>query len=501
MGDEPLKLYWGDLHAHCGISYGAGTLEGALSAAAEHLDFCSITGHAKWPDMPRDRRQYGEIIDYHTAGFERLARGWTEAVRTMGERDRRGRLVVFPSWEWHSLAYGDHNVYFPADAAPLFDAETPAEIKERTGSHDALVIPHHIGYPKGLRGINWDAYTEDRSPFVEIYSLHGCSESDEAPYPYLHDMGPRESGSLAREGLRRGLRFGFVGSTDTHTGYPGHHGGGRVGAWATGLSRQELWDAFKARRVYAVTGDRIAVDFSVDGAAMGSVVRAAPGGRRVIALHVRASDAVSHVEIIRSGAVIAHLPGRPAAAVPTAGRLKFRVEWGWGDKRRATLWDARLAIRGGRILGVEKCFRAGASISPGALGAAATDDPLHRVVEQGVEECAWLSTTVGNPSLQEPSTCSLVFEVEAEAGAEVTIETNGLRRTFALARLLEGSRAWPLRGWLSESVCVHRAVPRECYEIDTVLEDPGCGDSWYYCRVAQHNGQWAWGSPVWVEMR
>ena len=58
-----------------------------------------------------------------------------------------------------------------------------------------LAIPHHIGYRAGYRGINWDAYREDVSPFVEIFSLHGCSLSDDAPYPMLHDMGPRDAGS------------------------------------------------------------------------------------------------------------------------------------------------------------------------------------------------------------------------------------------------------------------------------------------------------------------
>ena len=51
-GYEGLQAYYGDLHNHCGISYGHGTMEEALANARERLDFCSITGHAHWPDMP-----------------------------------------------------------------------------------------------------------------------------------------------------------------------------------------------------------------------------------------------------------------------------------------------------------------------------------------------------------------------------------------------------------------------------------------------------------------
>ncbi len=49
---DGLHAYYGDLHNHCGISYGHGSLEDALLNAREQLDFCSVTGHALWPDMP-----------------------------------------------------------------------------------------------------------------------------------------------------------------------------------------------------------------------------------------------------------------------------------------------------------------------------------------------------------------------------------------------------------------------------------------------------------------
>ena len=45
------KIYWGDLHSHCAISYGEGDLENAIKRASQQLDFCSVTGHAFWPDI------------------------------------------------------------------------------------------------------------------------------------------------------------------------------------------------------------------------------------------------------------------------------------------------------------------------------------------------------------------------------------------------------------------------------------------------------------------
>ena len=43
---QNLQVFYGDLHPHCGISYGHGSLEDALRNAKEQLDFCSVTGHA-----------------------------------------------------------------------------------------------------------------------------------------------------------------------------------------------------------------------------------------------------------------------------------------------------------------------------------------------------------------------------------------------------------------------------------------------------------------------
>ncbi len=62
-GYEHLHPYYGDLHNHCGISYGVGTLEEAFNNARECLDFCSVTGHAQWPDMPEPNEHIQPLLD------------------------------------------------------------------------------------------------------------------------------------------------------------------------------------------------------------------------------------------------------------------------------------------------------------------------------------------------------------------------------------------------------------------------------------------------------
>ena len=74
-----LKMYWGDLHNHCNITYGHGDMRDAFEAAKGQLDFVSVTPHAMWPDIPgADDPRLKWVIDYHTGAFKRLREGGYE---------------------------------------------------------------------------------------------------------------------------------------------------------------------------------------------------------------------------------------------------------------------------------------------------------------------------------------------------------------------------------------------------------------------------------------
>lgn len=71
-GDAGVHPYVGDLHNHCNLSYGHGSLTDALENSRRQLDFVSVTGHANRPDMPVDDPSIAHIIDFHVKGFARL---------------------------------------------------------------------------------------------------------------------------------------------------------------------------------------------------------------------------------------------------------------------------------------------------------------------------------------------------------------------------------------------------------------------------------------------
>lgn len=494
------QLYWGDLHSHCSISYGHGSVEQALARARQQLDFCSITGHAFWPDMPTDREQYAEIIDYHNAGFATLAQNWERLLRLQAEATREGTFIAFPSYEWHSMKYGDHNVYAIGPDLPLTNADDLPGLRVVCDKSNAIAIPHHIGYAAGYRGINWDAYQQDHSPFVEIFSLHGCSVDDRSLYPMLHDMGPRDWGSTAAAGWSRGFRFGIVGGTDHHGAYPGSHGDGRMGVFAQELTRKSIWEAFQAKRVFAATGDRIDAQLLVDEAWIGETIQQ-PGARH-IKIQVASADSLDKVELLKNGRVIYRLSPEPERNPTPPFRLN--ITWGWGRKNQVVPWQNHLSLSEGTITDVETCFSGQAVVAPKGieeLGESPDDEDLpHEVIEQSDQHITWRSLTSGNLTMRHATTQQLRLTIDAPLSAQVSVEANGNRYRHPLGELLAGGRTHYLRGWLTEAIKVGPLVPlSECRIEAEYIDQPEHEVDDYRLQVAQHNGQWAWLTPIWVE--
>ena len=495
------SLFWGDLHAHCAVSYGYGSLERAFRLASEHLDFCSVVGHATWHDMPVDRKRHGFIIDYHTDGFARLKRNWKHVQETVGRYNQPGRFVSFLGYEWHSCAYGDHNIYYPGDDGEIIERDSLEELDEAFDGRDVMVHPHHIGYGEGFRGINWSHFDARRSPAVEILSGHGGSERDGGPYPMYHTMGPRQYRGTVAYGLALGHKFGFLGGTDHHGGYPGHYGEGRTGVYARALTREAIWDAIRARRCYAVTGDRIVLCFAINDANMGEETTGT--GAREIRVSASGADALDRIEVVKNNRPLKRVFGpAPPVAPPDPVRAKVRVEWGWGDKDEWVRWDAAVRLSDGRLVSVEPCFTGDPVLAPSADGAvsATGEEPVHGIVAQDERHVAWFSHTRGNAHPYLRGTNALILELDAPHAAALKFSINGTTCRYLLSDLLVGSRSEFIRGWRSEAMLVHRAVPAGQLQTEVAFEDAGPEreTDFYYVRVAQENGQWAWSSPIWV---
>jgi hypothetical protein len=311
-----------------------------------------------------------------------------------------------------------------------------------------------------------------------------------------HSFGGRETANTVQAALARGLRFGFVASSDDHAGFPGAHGEGLMAVHAGTLTRAAVLEAIRARRTYALTGDRLEVDFTVDGAPMGATIRA--GGAVDVAWDVRGRDELDVVELIQDGAIAHRDFARdrvdPAAAL--AAPVQVRLEWGWGPWTalaldRVTDWRFTVRVERGRLLRAFPCLQSGPF----------DEDRRHRFARDG-ERLTVQSYTSRRGAYRENPNQSLVLEIAGDGATALAIEMTqpvAVAATSRLADLVAGSHNLETGPFPKETYQWHRVVPRAASAVAgrTRLAVPA-GRSYVYLRARQRNGHIAWASPVFV---
>ena len=497
-----LACYYGDIHNHCNVSYGHGDLKDAFANAVLQLDFASVTGHSSWPDIPKREGIMESVVDYHVSGFTKLEQRWRHFLDTTEKFHAPGKFVTFLSYEVHSMQDGDYTAVFRDPEGAMFKPTSIKDFQRHLAEQSrhglkAFLLPHHLGYKTGYRGINWDSFSEAASPLVEIVSMHGCCESDDAPFPYLHTMGPRNSRNTMQAGLAKGHHFGVTGSTDHHSAHPGSYGFGKTGVWAEALTREAIWEAFEKRRTFAVSGDRMKLFLAVNGEPLGSRIEDAEA--REIEFFVEGGYALDYVEIVKNNRVLLRksLPAEtgPAGAKDVL-RGKAHVEVGWGEKGVEQPWEVALSVAGGRLVDAEPRFHGVDIVDPKDRNTAGY---RFTELEKGDGFVRFVTKTWGNPTATSHAAQGVSLEIEGDRRTEVRALVNGRKFSYSLEELSSGAATEYLGGFLTGAVCFHRFVPEGEYSLGFSFRDPEgrkTASDFYYLRAAQKNGHWGWSSPL-----
>jgi hypothetical protein len=451
-------LLWGDLHGGQGESSGScGTLPQFYRYARDcaPLDFVSF--------QPND-------YCLATASYQ-------ESVAVTRSFHQPGRFVPFQGWEWSGTTArgGDHNVVFKADDGPLHrcshwavddKSDSGSDVDHVTklygvfrGRDDVLLMPH-----VGGRFARLDEHDAHLEPLIEVCSWHG-----------VHEW-------FLEEALRRGLRVGFAAGADGVRGHPGgttpgfsshRQKSGLTGVYARELSREGLWEAFKARRTFATTGARIVLDVEVAGQPMGAAVRT--GEPPAIKGRVMGAGPLDWIDVMRDVEVIHHIP---IATVAPPNRLRIVFEGqrvrGWG---REAVWNGGLRVDGSRIVG---------------WGVAGFRFGLDRLVQEDERSLRWIASTVGDRK-------AVDLELE-RADASISLEAGHVRQSLTVTEITGASQTFA-GGGLNDRVVVgpgYDPGPRDAtFEIQDTQATPGIHA--YYVRVTQLDTERAWSSPVYVE--
>jgi len=460
-GERPeLRLFWGDFHGQTKQTVGTGTVDEYFTFARDvaAMDFGGWQGN--------DFQVTNEL--------------WEEVKEKTKAYNEPGRFVTFLGYEWSGLtpAGGDHNIYFLGDEGELHrsnhwliedrsDEDTDrypiSELWETLrGRRDVMAVAH-----VGGRHANLDFHDPGLVPLIEVHSHHGTFEW------------------FLEEGLRRGLRVGFVANSDDHTCRPGltypsdrfTTRGGYTGVYARGLTREDLWEALWARRCYATTGERIILRVDVDGYMMGE--ECSGGDKPKIAVRVVGTSPLQEVEVKRGVETIYRHP----FAIPRGDDERLiKVEWSGVRVRsrpKRVDWGGGLRLDRGRI---------------SSYWEFAFDYPTQGVSRVSDMELEWASTTGGDPD-------GVILKLDAPEDAEATFSTKPV--TFSFRPKDVGYEPSVVEaGGVNQRVKVSAISGGELpssLEFSDVDEDPNPGVNPYWVRVVQSDGAMAWSSPVYYE--
>lgn len=281
---------FGDLHQHTAHSDGCGSIEELWIAARDRrgLDFAAITDHDHFC-----RRVLGPAT-------------WQITTQLAAGFDEPGRFVAIPAYEFTGPRHpgpGHKCIYFGdrvPERVPDRDIDAVLAVVRET---NAIAVPHHVAWT----GADFAHHDPAIQPVWEICSVHGCYEGEGACPAHPPRADHVIPGHFVRDALDAGLRFGFIGSTDSH-GLDWHHGIARwrnpyrsglacvVGAEPT---RAGILDALRARRCYATTGAKIAVRAELDGAPLGSELPAGTSGELVV--EVTGTAPITKIALVQQG--------------------------------------------------------------------------------------------------------------------------------------------------------------------------------------------------------
>ena len=473
------RIYWGDTHGHSGYSEGIGTVDYFMRFARDdaRLDYVTHSEHDVWLDA-------GE---------------WDLIRRTSAEYDEPGKFIPYLGWEWtrHTRFGGHHNVLFRTieDQIPVSAMEFPvlsslyAELHERHDPNNIVVIPHAHN-PGDFR--QSDPQLE---PIIEIMSMHGSFQWFMEAY------------------LSHGHEVGVVAASDDHLSRPGYSAphrnslaqrGGLGAVLAPERSRDAIFDGMKAKRTYATTGDRIILDFDVNGTGMGQ--RADYSDSRVVSGRAIGTAPLKSIQLLKNDEVIweEEYLLENSASIEQQLLISFTSDptpYFSGDAPRGWRhWDGDLNIANATVVDAKSMD----FFNPFTQAMVVDNNTISFHTNTRGDTSSILLTLTG---VNENTMISFDLDETTETGSappfyrpHKTIAAN--QTDIALSELEEGKITRTLAGpdYPEDAITIRRVITEGTKDISFSFDDPSFPDQgdYYYFKVEQANDAIAWSSPIWI---
>lgn len=306
MGDRELTLFWGDFHEHTDISVCQRRTNPPMhdlyanQRDLEMLDFTAICDHGYNFDRPQWAYNGEQVRQHHDEGrfVTFLAEEWTSDQNQYNPRrdyrkyGHRNHIFLDP---YHSTFYDSRDGDIP-----------PRQLWRELAGVEFIAIPHQLA-DTGNCPTDWREVDEAIQPVAEIfqaresYEYLGC--------PRQAERALKTKGHFLQDAWEQGVIIGVIASPD--------HGGGRgkVGVWATELTREAIFEAVRARRTFGTSGTKISLLFRQGEHLMGEKVTGEPGDQP-FAVKAVALQSIKELVIFRNNEVVHRVePGRESVEI------------------------------------------------------------------------------------------------------------------------------------------------------------------------------------------
>ena len=308
VGGSAVPVRWGQIHGHSIVSDGLGTAPHwyAYARDTSNLDFAALSDHGYLVERVMDAQFFRHDV------FEADWQAYAEATRSANDP---GSFVSFLGYEWTSNLFSDKCVYFLHDDEPWEPYPTTLEAlyaRYRERADQVTIVSHMMWATPFMRATDWFTFDNDLERVVEVASVHGVREYAGNPYWVSDDIWAQVNatamaGSLVADGLAQGHRLGLVCGDDCHQGFPGNSHRGRHPCRCTGLmavraadlTRDAIWEQWRARHTWGTTGPRVLLEFTCCGVQMGDEVSWPVDQPRTLRIDTSAPRPITRIEIVR----------------------------------------------------------------------------------------------------------------------------------------------------------------------------------------------------------
>lgn len=282
IGEATFQRYFGQLHSHTQYSDGAGSLESALAYIkalpdSANVDFVAFTDHSNYFDKSGAANPEGALYDMSlaSAASQNLWNEYKSAVAAFN-KENAGSMVAIAGFEmtWsggpgHINTFNTPGIVSRNNTTlnnKTKDAGLQAYYKllSQTEGIDSISQFNHPGTTFGnfIDFGYWNAVVDTRMYMVEV----GNGEGQIGAGGYYPSY---EQYIMA---LDKGWHVAPTNNQDNHKGRWGNANDARDVILTDDFTEDGIYEALRARRMYATEDKNLELDYTVNGNMMGSII-------------------------------------------------------------------------------------------------------------------------------------------------------------------------------------------------------------------------------------